>query len=226
MRNLTADNLDSIRHWIGNSRDWLSAFLADAARNPQLVAIVAMGSSVRGHVHRRSDFDVLVVHRGSRPSVKAPMEVDVRFASVDQLDELVSKGNEIVCWALMFGFALFDSQNRWERLQVAWSGRIPLPSAGEARSRALATLAKAKEMLEAEDESAVEDLVLAALTQLARERLINARIFPASRPELPDQLRAIHCNDPLATLLESAMFGTPTAGDLLKAAEDQTTTLV
>ena len=62
-------------------------------------------------------------------------------------------------------------------------------------------------MQEIGDESAADDLILASLTQLVRERLIRHGIFPASRPELPDQLRAIDCDDPLAQLLDDAMFG-------------------
>ncbi len=219
MRKLAAYNLDSVRRWVGSSRPWLTAFLADAPLLPQVVAVVAMGSAVRDRSHRRSDFDTLIVHTGSRPSVKAPMEVDVRFAAAEQLDELVSTGNEIVCWALVFGVALFDPQDRWELLQTEWSGRVPLPSASEARSRATATLARAREMMEVDDESAADDLILAALTQLARERLINAGIFPASRPELPYQLLALERGDRLAALLESAMFGDLPATELLEAAD-------
>lgn len=220
MQKLAADNINSVQRWVGSSRGWLTRFLADAPLLPEVIAVIAMGSAVRDRSHRRSDFDVLVVYEASRPSLKAPMEVDVRFAAAEHLDELVSSGNEIVCWALTFGVPLFDPHGRWDRLQAEWSGRIPLPAASEARSRATATLARAKEMLEIEDESAADDLVLAALTQLARERLINAGIYPASRPELPDQLRAINRDDRLATLLETAMFGNSAATVLLNAAEE------
>lgn len=72
-------------------------------------------------------------------------------------------------------------------------------------------------MLELDDDSAADDLVLAALTQFARERLLNAHVFPASRPELPNQLRTLHSGDRLATLLESAMLEDSTAKDLLDA---------
>jgi hypothetical protein len=87
----------------------------------------------------------------------------------------------------------------------------------EARTRARQTLERAKEMLEVDDDSAADDLVLSALTQFARERLIEHHVFPASRPELPDQLRELNRDDPLARLLDSAMFGDSMAKDLVIA---------
>lgn len=72
-------------------------------------------------------------------------------------------------------------------------------------------------MLEVEDESAADDLLLAALTQFVRERLIRSGIFPASRPELPDQLREIDKDDPLAGLLEKAMEEESSLRDLMNA---------
>ena len=70
-------------------------------------------------------------------------------------------------------------------------------------------------MLRFEDESAADDLILAALTQFARERLITNGVFPASRPELPDQLRKIDESDALADMLEEAMYGSPVPSDLI-----------
>jgi len=135
MRQLETDNLLPVRRWVGNSRHWLSAFLATAPASPEVIAVIAMGFAVRESGHRRSDFDILLVYRGARPTVQAPMEVDIRFAPVEQLNELAAQGNEIVCWALKFGASLYDPENRWEQLQNHWSGRIPLPSLKQERAR-------------------------------------------------------------------------------------------
>jgi hypothetical protein len=70
-------------------------------------------------------------------------------------------------------------------------------------------------MLKIGDDSAADDLILAGLTQLVRARLIESRIFPASRPELPQQLRIISQQDPLAQILEDAMYGDFAPCDLL-----------
>lgn len=195
-----------IRRWIGGAKQWLSKFLDSAPLTRSIVAVVVMGSVVRERGHRRSDFDLLVVYRGKRPAIKAPLEVDIRFVEVDQMEDQVSEGQEIVCWALQFGTALYDPEQCWHRIQKSWTGRVPLPSMSDARSRGEKSLARAVEMLQLGDESAADDLVLAALTQFVRERLIKSGVFPASRPELPNQLRELSKNDPLAQLLDEAMF--------------------
>lgn len=202
-----AVKFSTIRRWIGDSKNWVSGLLDSAPSNTSIVAVVVMGSVVRERGHRRSDFDLLVLYRGTRPAIKAPLEVDIRFVAVDHLDEQISEGHEIVCWALQFGSALYDPELFWHRLQKSRAGRVPFPSAPEARARGEKSLARAVEMLQLGDESAADDLVLAALTQFARERLIKAGVFPASRPELPNQLRGLSKDDPLAQILDDAMFG-------------------
>jgi hypothetical protein len=62
------------------------------------------------------------------------------------------------------------------------------------------------EMWESGDEDAANDMILAALTQLVRMELIDLGLFPASRPELAEQLRQIRPGDSLAKALDDAMF--------------------
>ena len=174
-----------IRRWIGGAKEWLSKFLASAPGLKSIVAIVVMGSAIRKRGHRRSDFDLLVVFRGKRPIIKAPLVIDIRFVSIDQIQDQISKGHEIVCWALQFGRVLYDPEHFWQKLANTWAGRVPLPSALDAQTRGEKCLARAVEMINLEDESAADDLVLGALTQFGRQRLIEAGVFPASRPELP-----------------------------------------
>lgn len=196
-----------VRRWVGGARDWVTDFLAAALSDSSLVAIIAMGSSIRPRGHRRSDFDLLLIYQGARPAIKAPLEVDVRLFSTERIETEIATGNDVLGWAIKFGIALYDPQGYWGRLQDAWRGRLPLPSAAEARRRADQSLARAVEMLNVGDDSAADDLLLAALTQFARERLINAGVFPASRPKLPNQLRLLREDDSLGCLLDDAMFG-------------------
>ena len=205
-----------ICRWVGDSERWLAQFLEAVPSDPTIICVVIMGSAVRQRGHRRSDFDLLVVHRGKRPKIEAPIEIDIRFASIELAHAQINNGQEIVCWALKFGTAVYDPQGRWAHLREIWADRIPLPSATEARRRGEETLARATEMLEVGDDSAASDLALAAITQFVRERLIKAGIFPASRPELPEQLRRITETDPLADALEEAMYGEAPTGELLE----------
>lgn len=190
--------LNVVRRWVGSSEEWVRRFLAAAPKDRTIAAIVVMGSSIRERGHPRSDFDLLVLHRGKRPHLRAPAEVDIRFYSMDTLEDRAASGDEILCWALKYGFPLYDPDGKWEALQRTWHNKTPMPSADAALERGRRSLRIAEEMVHAGDESAGNDFVLAAATQFARTKLIRGGIFPASRPELPSQLREIIPLDPFA----------------------------
>ena len=207
-------NLYAIRRWVGNSKDWLNAFLVAVCADINIVSVIAMGSAVRERGHRRSDFDLLVAYREKRPYIDAPIEVDVRLYSADTVEEKLAGGNEIVGWAVRFGYPLYDTDQFWQIIEDKWKDRVPLPSASEAAERARKSLVSAQEMLEIGDDSAADDLLLAAATQLVREKLIKHGVFPASRPELPLQLLATCPGDPLAGMLEDCMYTNLSAAHL------------
>lgn len=212
-----ADNqLKVVRRWVGNSEDWVKRFLDEAHAVRSVVCVVAMGSAVRDRGHRRSDLDLLVLFRGKRPSLKPPLEVDIRLYPVETVEEHLAAGHEVLGWAMKFGTAIYDPEGAWELLQIKFGGRVQLPSATEATDRARKSLAQAREMLQIGDESAADDLILAGLTQLVRERLIQGHVFPSSRPELPSQLRAISPENPLAQILEDAMYAEVAPTELLR----------
>ncbi len=216
---MQTDRVEVVRRWVGDSKRWLAAFLEAAPSRSSIITIVVIGSSVRARGHRRSDFDLLLIYRGTRPIIEAPLEVDIRFVALEGIDDQIVKGHEILCWALAFGTALYDPECYWEHVQQSWSKRLPLPSAKEARDRGQQALARATQMLQIGDESAADDLILAALTQFARERLIKDGVFPASRPELPDQLRKIDEQNPLARILDDAMYGDSMPSELINQLE-------
>jgi hypothetical protein len=126
---------------------------------------------------------------------------------LETVEEHLAAGHEVLGWAMKFGETLYDLDKAWETLEDKFRDQVPLPSASEATKRARESLMRAREMLKTGDESAADDLILAGLTQLVRARLIKSQIFPASRPELPQQLRIISPQDPLAQMLEDAMYG-------------------
>lgn len=150
-----------------------------------------------------------------RPLIDAPLEVDLRLYSAEKLDKQIENGNEIICWALKFGRTIYDPAVFWSEQCSKWELRIPLPSAEAARTRFESSLSRAEEMVKLGDDSAAEDMVLSAVTQLVRERLIHHEIFPASRPELAEQLRAAEMNNALSQLLDDAMYGDYTPSQLL-----------
>jgi len=201
--------LANIRRWPGDSKRWLDKLLHAASSDPRIIAIVPMGSAIRERGHRRSDFDLLIMHQGARPKLEPPIEVDIRFVDIEHVDEKIRKGEEVLCWALKFAAAIYDPQCAWDGIQRIWQLRVPLPSAAEAKKRGKLALQRADEMIEAGDESGADDLLLAALTQFVRYRLIQKDVFPASRPELADQLRSTGDSLVLADLLDQAMYSDP-----------------
>lgn len=204
----------AVRRWVGDCERWVRDLVRDAPNDDAIAAIVVMGSAIRDRGHRRSDVDLLVLYRGRRPDLHPPLEVDVRYQPLDEVESLSRNGNEIVTWALKFGLALYDPEQRWASLRSELAQELPLPSEEEARLRAERSLRVCSEMLAIGDEDAASDLILAVLTQLVRAELIHRGIFPGSRPELPAQLKASDPDSELASLLEDAMHSNRTARDL------------
>jgi hypothetical protein len=100
---------------------------------------------------------------------------------LETAEEHLAAGHEVLGWAMKFGEALNDPDKAWETLENKFRDRIRLPSARDATKRGRESLMRAREMLKIGDDSAADDLILAGLTQLVRARLIESRIFPASR---------------------------------------------
>ena len=200
------NQLSIVCRWAGESESWVTEFLFRATTIPSIKTIVIMGSAVRNVGHRRSDLDLLVLFCGKKPSLKPPLEVDIRMYAADAADKQIESGQEILCWAMKFGTPLYDPSQFWESLRYKHGGRIPLPSIEEALERAQYAMTRAREMLAAGDDSAADDLILAAVTQVVRVQLLKNGIFPASRPELPKQLEAISPHNPLSRILEDSMY--------------------
>jgi predicted nucleotidyltransferase len=206
-----------VRRWIGTSEAWVSNLVDKAADDRTIIAIVAMGSAVRDRGHRRSDVDLLVLYDQQRPKLRPPIEVDIRYQPAKDVEQLVKSGHEIVTWALKFGVAIYDPNDFWASLKNRTLPELKLPSATEARARADRSLEVCAEMLSLGDENAASDLILAALTQLVRAELIREAVFPASRPELPVQLKQLDSDSTLAKLLEDAMYSDRPAAELFAA---------
>jgi hypothetical protein len=159
--------------------------------NPSVFAVVAIGSAVR-MVNASDDVDFLLIYESVEPPLgPVPLDVDVLKHAAATVDDKIASGHDILGWATQFGVLLFERDGYWSGLTHRWINRIPLPSADQASERA----ARARRITE--DLRIVGDLESAAeqyiswLTHDARARLIRSGVYPASRPELPGQLRQI-----------------------------------
>ena len=190
------------------AREWLSDFLLRARRDSNILAVVAIGSAMRMGV-ASDDLDILVVCRDVRGlDERAPFEVDLRAFDYADIHRKIADKHDLLAWAILFGRPLFDRQQGWVRIVKRWRHCVPLPDPVVARARASIAQKRMNEMRDMGDEDAAIELEVAYRTHCARAELAEAGVYPASRPELPDQLRtvgAIGLADQFSAALEARM---------------------
>ena len=196
------------------SKEWLARFLAEASHEPDILAVVAIGSGVRPGV-KSNDLDLVVVRTGPPARVDAPIEVDLRHFQAEEIDLKVQEGNDLLGWAAIFGIPLVDKDRFWTRFVDRHRGRIPMPSAQVARDRAQKAQTHVERLLDTGDEEAAAEQLVSMLTHLARAALVETGTYPASRPELPGQLRARGEHE-IADALEQAIFRERPAGAIYR----------
>jgi hypothetical protein len=173
------------------SRDWTSTFITSARVNRSIEAVVAIGSAVRPHVPS-ADLDLLVIQADTAfLRERPPLEIDLRDYSAVDVDAQLASGNDLLGSGIKFGKALYQRNHYWDRLVDSWQDRLPLPSSAVARNRAANARRRLAKVLEFGDADASQEQAVSYLTHVARAELLDRGVYPASRPELPAQLRAI-----------------------------------
>lgn len=183
----------SIKHWPSpKARRWVENFVQKVPELKDIEVVLAIGSSVRAVKPRQSDVDFIVLHHGEKPEIiTPPIDVDIRFFNVHRVEKLISEGNDLLGWALRFGKPVYDPNGFWSVIIAKWRAKAPFPSFDIAYSRADKALKLGQDLLAMGDEDAAREQYLTMLTHLARARLLQAGVYPISRPELPGQLRSI-----------------------------------
>lgn len=203
---MPAHDLDNnIHRWpTARARQWLTAFLGRAAYDPNVRAVVAVGSAIRSDVPSE-DLDLIAICLDrSQLGERAPIEVDLRAYDLDRIEQALDDGDDLLTWSVRFGRAVFDPDGVWRDIVDRWQERLPLPDPSVGRDRAATARGQLEEMARAGDEDAMVDLNVSYLTHLARAVLAENGVYPASRPELPDQLNEIGQVD-LAARLQDAL---------------------
>jgi HEPN domain-containing protein len=211
--------LAGVLRWpTGRSRDWVLALLNSATSDANILAVIAVGSAVRPGV-RSSDFDMLVLCTDpSALTAPRPLEVDMRAYSSADVESQLAMGHDLLGWAVMFGRVLFQRDSFWDKLVGSWRHRLPLPSSTLARTRAAAAYRHASDLFQIGDADAAYEQAVHYLTHLARAALLENGVYPASRPELPEQLRKIgnhHLAEQLDRILEEDTTDLAQLGELL-----------
>jgi len=172
-----------------------------ALADDNIVVVVAVGSTVRRGVPS-ADIDLVVLVKDvSALKAKPPIEVDLRAYPIDQVEAMIGGGTDLLGWSVNYGKVLLQKGGAWDGIFARWQGRVPLPSAETATQRAADALRRFTRMAEVDDFDAAYEQALSYFTHLARAELIRKKVYPASRPELPEQLREAHA-DSLAENLD------------------------
>jgi hypothetical protein len=218
-----APTLLPIQRWpTQRSKAWVSRFLESAVLDDNIVVVIAVGSTVRRDV-TSADLDLVVLVKDiSTLKAKPPIEVDLRAYPIDQVDTLIAGGTDLLGWSVIYGRVLLQKQRAWDRILKQWQGRVPLPSAETAAQRAAEALRRFTNMTAVGDLDAAYEQALSYLTHLVRAELIRRKVYPASRPELPEQLRAINTNslaDSLDKLIRRAVHDQDDLAALVKSTQ-------
>ncbi len=120
-----------------------------------------------------------------------PISIDLCGYDEAEVTQKLGQGHDYLSWTVRFGQVLFERDCWWTRLRADWNDRLCLPSAADASARAEKAECLSKELREAGDEDAADELQLSSLTHICRAELSRAHVFPKSRPELEGQLREI-----------------------------------
>jgi hypothetical protein len=123
------------------------------------------------------------------------MEIDLRIFPLATVDSKIAAGHDLLGWAIKFGKVLFQRDHYWETIINAWQQSLPLTSGALSRKRAVAARERLAKVLLSADAAVMHEQAVSYLTHLARTELLEHGVYPASRPDLPSQLRAINRNE-------------------------------
>ena len=184
--------LAKIQHWpSAQAKQWARSEIPRLCAAQTTCAIVFFGSVVRG-VNSPTDLDILYIYdQRAFDYQKPPIDVDLRKFESREVEPGLDAGNDLLGWCVRYGELACERGQYWSDIVAAWKGRLALPAASEALERAQKSERLLREMSSLGDDDAALELYLGMLTQLARAHLIQRGVYPASRPELPKQLRSV-----------------------------------
>jgi hypothetical protein len=182
--------LDAETRWPSASAEaWTKRFIEVVGRAPSTVAVVLIGSLARV-TRDPGDIDLLYVYDGT-PVVFSdhPIDVDIRAYAKQDFMAHLSNHHDVITWALRFGRLLCQQELFWAQLVASFAGELPLPAPEVAEARAERAAQNYDRLVKIGDSEAAQEQRLSLLTHRAWAQLLKKHIHPASRPELPQQLR-------------------------------------
>ena len=152
---------------------------------------------------------------GFKKKNRAPWEIDIRVYDPAEVESFLERGQDMLGWAVKFGKVLFQRDSYWDEVVRRWRDRLPFPDIDSAYARASDSYRWLSEFHGVGDTDAAYEHALSYLTHLARAALVEREVYPASRPELPGQLREAFADaPPVAEWLERLLDGQPTRQEM------------
>jgi hypothetical protein len=197
---------ESVRRWPSlSAKRWVISTLRTLSSHPDTAAILGIGSGVRRVHHRMSDIDFLVIaDLEDEPASSPPIDVDLWVVQRSRVERKLRECDELLGGAIRFGRTIFERDKYWTNLQARWSDHLPFPSPKASDMLAIRFERFARQLFSVGDFDAALEQIIGMLTHRGRASLIRAGVYPASRPELPAQLRRIS-EFRLAEWLEQAL---------------------
>jgi hypothetical protein len=186
------------------AKTWVVNFATRTCSFEQTRALVMIGSIVRPST-AVNDVDLLYVYdKKPFPYRDHPLDVDIRAFPVSAVLERFQQKHDLIIWALEFGHLLCERHAFWSKLLQRFRQSPVLPSPETALDRAIRAERRLADLEELGDLDAVAEQRVSALTHRAWFQLLSAGVLPASRSELPAQLREIRRHE-LAAELERTL---------------------
>lgn len=153
------------------------------------ISIILVGSAARERLTDDSDIDLMLIGT-ERPAVpKGFPGFHIQSSSVPEFLRNLQNGEDFEIWCVRLGIPLYDG-GQWALIAGTDEAR-QWPRWELKVSHGARRLFLAESLLKMGDtEAAAEELVY-TLGHIARALLLQAGVFPLSRPELADQLRAL-----------------------------------
>lgn len=178
--------------------------------------IILVGSVARGTATWRSDIDFLVIASTPLPRWRTTVDVSIILETRETFLRKLGEGNDLAVWAVRFGVLCIDPSGWWARVLSDVSAglwpdwRLKVRHARKRQSVAARLLASG-------DWDAAEEEYLLTASHIARALLLQAHVFPLSRPEMPAQLVQVGLADD-ARLLDHLIRGTRNPNELQQIA--------
>lgn len=177
-------------------------------------SLILSGSTARGSRTAISDLDYHLIGLPIDTS-DLSRELDLHVLSVQELKAHLLAGDDFVQWSLRFGLVVFD-HGPAENAMTLIMRRALWPDPARKREHAAKSLGFARRFVATGDRDGAILQVRTALSLAARAHLLGLKIFPLSRAELPDQLRAVGRGE-AAAALTSSIRAAPSLDELEEA---------